>query len=93
MSGEYISVSNGKRPVSNVKKRAKMFAVCAWTQIAVTLHSDVAMGTKRTSVRQWSCTGANHVGSDQNLYFIPPAVGTSRLCQRRIFIWLEKRFG
>ena len=36
MSGEYISVSNGKRPVSNVKKRAKMFAVCAWMQIAVT---------------------------------------------------------
>jgi hypothetical protein len=35
MSGEYISVSNGKRPVSNVKKRAKMFAVCAWMQIAV----------------------------------------------------------
>jgi hypothetical protein len=30
-----ISVSNGKRPVSNVNKRAKMFAVCAWTQIAV----------------------------------------------------------
>jgi hypothetical protein len=29
------SVSNGKRPVSNVNKRAKMFAVCAWTQIAV----------------------------------------------------------
>jgi hypothetical protein len=35
MSGEYISVSNGKRLVSNVKKRAKMFAVCAWMQIAV----------------------------------------------------------
>jgi hypothetical protein len=35
MSGEYISVSNGKHPVSNVKKRAKMFAVCAWMQIAV----------------------------------------------------------
>jgi hypothetical protein len=35
MSSEYISVSNGKRPVSNVKKRAKMFAVCAWMQIAV----------------------------------------------------------
>jgi hypothetical protein len=35
MSGEYISVSNGKCPVSNVKKRAKMFAVCAWMQIAV----------------------------------------------------------
>jgi hypothetical protein len=35
MSGEYISVSNGKRSVSNVKKRAKMFAVCAWIQIAV----------------------------------------------------------
>jgi hypothetical protein len=30
------SVSNGKRPVSNVNKRAKMFAVCAWMQIAVT---------------------------------------------------------
>ena len=30
-----MSVSNGKRPVSNVNKRAKMFAVCAWTQIAV----------------------------------------------------------
>jgi hypothetical protein len=29
------SVSNGKRHVSNVNKRAKMFAVCAWTQIAV----------------------------------------------------------
>jgi hypothetical protein len=29
------SVSNGKRRVSNVNKRAKMFAVCAWTQIAV----------------------------------------------------------
>jgi hypothetical protein len=29
------SVSNGKRPVSNVNKRAKMFAVCAWMQIAV----------------------------------------------------------
>jgi hypothetical protein len=26
-----------KRPVSNVNKRAKMFAVCAWMQIAV-LH-------------------------------------------------------
>jgi hypothetical protein len=38
MSGEYISVSNGKRPVSNVKKRAKMFAVCAWMQIAVVFH-------------------------------------------------------
>jgi hypothetical protein len=37
MSGEYISVSNGKRPVSNVKKRAKMLAVCAWMQIAVWL--------------------------------------------------------
>ena len=24
MSGEYIAVSNGKHPVSNVKKRAKM---------------------------------------------------------------------
>jgi hypothetical protein len=36
MSGEYISVSNGKRLDSNVKKRAKMFAVCAWMQIAVT---------------------------------------------------------
>ena len=35
MSGEYISVSNGKRLVSNVNKRAKMFAVCAWMQIAV----------------------------------------------------------
>jgi hypothetical protein len=35
MSGEYISGSNGKRLVSNVKKRAKMFAVCAWMQIAV----------------------------------------------------------
>jgi hypothetical protein len=31
------SVSNGKRHVSNVNKRAKMFAVCAWTQIAVLL--------------------------------------------------------
>jgi hypothetical protein len=29
MSGEYISVSNGKRPVSNIKKRTKMFAFCA----------------------------------------------------------------
>jgi hypothetical protein len=29
------SVSNGKRPVSNVNKRAKMFAVCVWMQIAV----------------------------------------------------------
>jgi hypothetical protein len=28
-------VSNSKRPVSKVNKRAKMFAVCAWTQIAV----------------------------------------------------------
>jgi hypothetical protein len=37
MSGETFQVSNGKRPVSNVNKRAKMFAVCAWTQIAVTL--------------------------------------------------------
>jgi hypothetical protein len=35
MSGEHISVSNGKRLVSNVNKRAKMFAVCAWMQIAV----------------------------------------------------------
>jgi hypothetical protein len=34
MSGEFVSVSNGKRLVSNVKKRAKMFAVCAWMQIA-----------------------------------------------------------
>jgi hypothetical protein len=38
MSGEYILVSNGKSPVSNVKKRAKMFAVCAWMQIAVFNH-------------------------------------------------------
>ena len=29
----------GKRPVSNVNKRAKMFAVCAWTQIPVELSS------------------------------------------------------
>jgi hypothetical protein len=42
MSGEYISVSNGKRPVSNVNKRAKMFAVCAWTQIAVVRISNVS---------------------------------------------------
>jgi hypothetical protein len=35
ISGEYISVSNGKRLVSNVNKRAKMFAVCAWMKIAV----------------------------------------------------------
>ena len=32
------SVSNGKRHVSNVNKRAKMFAVCAWTQIAVNIQ-------------------------------------------------------
>jgi hypothetical protein len=32
------SVSNGKRPVSNVNKRAKMFAVCAWMQIAVQFY-------------------------------------------------------
>ena len=33
------SVSNGKRHVSNVNKRAKMFSVCAWTQIAVSFHA------------------------------------------------------
>jgi hypothetical protein len=41
MSGEYISVSNGKRPVSNIKKRTKMFAFCAWMQIAVTCTSPI----------------------------------------------------
>jgi hypothetical protein len=35
MSSETFPFPNGKRPVSNVNKRAKMFAVCAWTQIAV----------------------------------------------------------
>jgi hypothetical protein len=34
------SVSNGKRHVSNVNKRAKMFAVCAWTQIAVKIKEN-----------------------------------------------------
>ena len=29
-------VSNGKRTVSDVKQREKMFAVCACTQMAVT---------------------------------------------------------
>jgi hypothetical protein len=36
MSGETFQFPTVlKRPVSNVKKRAKMFAVCAWMQIAV----------------------------------------------------------
>jgi hypothetical protein len=43
-----ISVSNGKRHVSNVNKRAKMFAVCAWTQIAVSYFLVIAIISTHT---------------------------------------------
>jgi hypothetical protein len=37
MSGETFQFPTANAPISNVNKRAKMFAVCAWTQIAVSM--------------------------------------------------------